>query len=174
MKKIWIMLLGMAFLPALVPSTLVAQSFKIAYVDMQKALNLSLAGQEAKKVMTQEVEKMERSFSGKQKELDKLREDLEKRGTVMSEMVRTEKERDYQTKLRDLQRMQRDYQDDLRRKDRELTEVILKDLDGIVKKIGEERQYTVILEKNQPAVVYISNTLDMTDEVIKLLNEKKR
>ena len=92
----------------------------------------------------------------------------------MSETVRTEKERDYQTKLRDLQRMQRDYQDDLRRKDRELTESILKDIDTIVKRIGEEQKYTVILERNQPAVVYISSSLDLTEEIIKLLNEKRK
>ena len=68
MKRVWIMFSGMAFLLALVFSTQAAEPFKIAYVDMQKALNLSLAGMEAKKVMTLEVEKMERSFSGKQKE----------------------------------------------------------------------------------------------------------
>ena len=174
MKKVSIFFLGAAFLMALIAPALADEPLKIAYVDMQKALNQSEVGKEAKKTITQEVEKMEKSFSGKQKELEKLREDLEKRGAVMSETVRKEKERDYQARLRDLQRLQRDYEDDLRRKDRELTERILKDLDGIVKKIGEERKFTIILEKNQPAVVYISNTLDLTDEVIKILNEKKK
>jgi outer membrane protein len=174
MKKVSIFFLGAAFLMALIAPALADEPLKIAYVDMQKALNQSEVGKEAKKIITQEVEKMEKSFSGKQKELEKLREDLEKRGAVMSESVRKEKERDYQTRLRDLQRLQRDYEDDLRRKDRELTERILKDLDGIVKKIGEERKFTIIFEKNQPAVVYISNTLDLTDEVIKILNEKRK
>jgi outer membrane protein len=151
-----------------------AEPVKIAYVDMQKALNLCEAGKEAKKQITLEVEKMQKTFAGKQKEVEKLKEDLEKRGSVLSETVRREKERDYQAKLRDLQRLQRDYEEDLRGKDRELTGHILKNLEAIVKKLGEEGKYTLILERNQPAVVYISSVLDLTDEVIKISDQKQK
>ncbi len=174
MKRIVVLMVWAALGGLFLSPAKADEPMKIGSVDMQKALNFSNVGQEAKKLMSAEVEKMEKSFSGKQKELEKLKEDLEKRGMVMSENVRKEKERDYQTKLRDLQRMQRDYEDELRRKDRELTEKILKDVAAIVKKIGEERKYTVIVERNQPAIVYISNSLDLTEEVIKILNEKKK
>jgi outer membrane protein len=117
---------------------------------------------------------MQKTFAGKQKELEKLKDDLEKRGSVLSETVRREKERDYQAKLRDLQRLQRDYEEDLRRKDRELTDYILKNLEVIVKKLGEEGKYTLILERNQPAIVYISSGLDLTDEVIKISDQKQK
>jgi outer membrane protein len=151
-----------------------ADPVKIAYVDMQKALNSCEAGKEAQKQMTQEVEKMQKAFAGKQKELERLKEDLEKRGLVLNENLRREKERDYQTKLRDLQRLQRDYEEDLRRKDHELTQRILKTLATIVKKMGEDGKYTVILEKNQPAIIYISGALDLTEEVIKLADQKQK
>jgi len=151
-----------------------AEPFKIAYVDMQKALNFCEAGKEAKKQMTAEVEKVQKILAGKQKELEKLKEELEKRGLVMSESVRREKEREYQTKLRDFQRLQTDYQDELRRKDRELTEKILRDLETVIKKIGEEGKYTIILEKNQPTILYISSSLDLTEEVIKRFDQQKQ
>ena len=121
-----------------------------------------------------EVEKVQKIMEEKRKELDALKEDLEKRATVMSESARREKEADYQRKLRDVQRMQRDYEEELRRKDRQLTGKILKDLEGIIKKMGEEQKYTVILERNQPTIIYISTALDLTDEVIKLANQKKK
>jgi outer membrane protein len=119
------------------------------------------------------MEKMEKEFVGKEKELEKLREDLEKRGTVMSEAARYEMERDYQLKLRDLQRLKQDDDQELRLKDRELTEQILKNIALIIKRIGEEGKFTLILDKIQPAVAYISNALDLTEEVIKILDKKK-
>jgi outer membrane protein len=174
MRKGGIFFLSWGVLLAFFSLAFGAEPVKIAYVDMQKALNFCEAGKEAKKQITLEVEKIQKTFAGKQKELEKLKEDLEKRGSVLSETVRREKEREYQAKLRDLQRLQRDYEEDLRRKDRELTDHILKNLEGIVKKLGEEGKYTLILERNQPAIVYISSGLDLTDEVIKISNQKQK
>ena len=151
-----------------------AETLKIGYVDMQRALNTCEAGKEAKKIITREVEKVQKIMVEKQKELDGLKEDLGKRSTVMSESARREKEAEYQRKLRDLQRMQRDYEEDLRRKDRQLTDRILKDLEGIIKKMGEEQKYTIILERNQPTIIFISTALDLTDEVIKRINQIKK
>ncbi len=165
-----VIFVGFIFLAS---AALGAEPFKFAYVDMQKALNYCEAGKEAKKQMTQEVEKIQKVFAGKQKELEKLKEDLEKRGSVMSDAVRKDKERDYQTKVRDMQRMQRDSEDEIRAKDRELTERILKKLADIIRKLGEERKYTMVLEKNQPAVIYISGSLDITEEVIKIMDQRK-
>ena len=172
MKKIGILFLSLGLLLVFASLSFGVEPLKIAYVDIQKALNACEPGKEAKRQMTMEVEKMQKNFAGKQKELEKIKEDIEKRGSVLSENVRREKEKDYQAKLRDLQRLQRDYEEDLRRKDRELTERILKNFDTIIKKIGEEGKYTLILEKNQAAIIYISNTLDLTDEVIKRINQK--
>jgi outer membrane protein len=176
MKKIGVLLVIAFFCMGFVSMARGADPFKFAFVDMQKALNNCEAGKEAKKQITEEVDKIQKSFAGRQKELEKLKEDLEKRGNVLSEPVRREKEKDYQTKLRDMQRLQRDYEEDLRRKDQEYTAKILNDLAAIARKLGEEGKYTVIFEKNQPAFVYISNALDLTDEVLKIAdkNYKKK
>ncbi len=151
-----------------------ADPVKIAFVDMQRALNLCDAGKEAKNLITQEVEKMHKAMASRQRELEKLREEMEKRGAVMSEAVRREKERDYQTKLRDAQRIQRDFEDEIRRKDQEHTEKILKELAGIIRKIAEEKKITLVVEKNQPAIIFIQGTLDLTEEVIQAINEAKK
>ncbi len=174
MKKVGILFLSWGLLMVFTSLTFAVEPLKIAYVDMQKALNYCEAGKEAKRQMTLEVEKMQKVFAGKQKELEKIKDDLEKRGSVLSENVRREKDRDYQTKLRDLQRLQKDYEDDLRRKDREFTERILKNVEVIIKQMGEEGKYTVILEKNQPTILFISNSLDLTEEVIKRIDQKQK
>jgi outer membrane protein len=173
MKKVGVCILSLGMLIFFAFPAPGAEPLKIAYVDMQKALNFCEAGKEAKKQMALEVEKMQKSFVGKQKELERLKEDLEKRGTVLSETVRTEKEREYQVKLRDLQRLQRDYEENLKQKDQELSGQILRNLEAIIKKMGEEGKYTLILERNQPPIIYISNAVDLTDEVIKIADRQK-
>ncbi len=174
MKKTGFLILSWGILLVFASLTFGEEALKIAYVDMQRALNYCEAGKEAKKQISVEVEKIQKEFSGRQKELEKIKEDLEKRGSVLSESVRQQRERDYQAKLRDLQRLQRDYEEDLRRKDREFSDRILKTLEGIIKKMGEEGKYTLILEKNQPTVIYISKGLDLTDEVIKRIDKRPK
>ncbi len=171
MKKVAVLLMAGFFCIGIVSLARGEEPFKFAFVDMQKALNFCEAGKEAKKQITEEVDRIQKTFAGKQKELEKIKEDLEKRGNVLSEPVRREKEKDYQTKLRDMQRLQRDYEEDIRRKDQEYTARILHDLAAIARKLGEEGKYTVIFEKNQPAFVYISNSLDLTDEVVKIADK---
>lgn len=171
MKKYGVLLVVGLFCMGLVSLAQGADPVKFGFVDMQKALNSCEAGKEAKKQITEDVDRIQKSFAGKQKELEKLKDDLEKRGNVLSEPVRREKEKDYQTKLRDMQRLQRDYEEDIRRKDQEYTGKILSDLATIARKLGEEGKYTVIFEKNQPAFIYISNGLDLTDEVLKIANQ---
>ncbi len=174
MKRVAIWILAASITVGVAPLAAGTDPMKIGSVDMQRALNLCEAGKEAKGLIAQEVDKMQKAMAGRQKELEKLREDLEKRAAVMSETMRRDKERDYQAKLRDLQRMQKDFEDEIRRKDQELTERILKELAGIIRKIAEERKYTLVVEKNQPAVVFIQGTLDFTDEVIQIMNERRK
>ena len=123
--------------------------------------------------MTLEMEKIKKEVVGKERELEKLKEDLEKRGAVMSETARLDKERDFQLKLRDLQRFRQDVDQELKLTDQDLTRQILRSIGPIIRKIPEEGKFTLILEKNDPAVAYGSNTLDLTEEVIKIFNQQK-
>ena len=67
---------------------------KIGFVDMQKVLKISEVGKGARKQMDLETEKIRKEIAGKERELERLKEDLERRGTVMSEAMRLDKERD--------------------------------------------------------------------------------
>ena len=62
-----------------------ASEYKLAYVDLQKALNLCKAGQDAKEKFGKEVEKAEAQLSLKQEELQKLKEALEKQSAMLNE-----------------------------------------------------------------------------------------
>ncbi|OGP93523.1 MAG: hypothetical protein A2156_11470 [Deltaproteobacteria bacterium RBG_16_48_10] len=147
---------------------------KIGSVDIQKAVNECNAGKEAKKEITKEVEKFQRLIGEKQKELQTLKETLEKQAVMLNPDARTAKEKEYQGKVRDFQRWGEDYQNDLKQKQIEKERNISMNLQKVIQKLGADEGYTLILEKNEAIVLYASKVIDLTDRVIKLHDTQKK
>jgi outer membrane protein len=157
---------------ALVASPVMAQAQKVAYVDLQKALNLSDAGKEAKDQIKAKVQGYDAKVQQRQEELKKLKEDLEKQAVMLSEEARNAKERDYQQQVKDYQRFTKDIQETLQQTDADLTRKILSDLLETVQKIGKKQGYTLILEKTESSIVYADESIDITDAVIEAFNKQ--
>jgi len=173
MKKYW-MIAALIFVCAL-PLGLAAQTpalNKIAYIDLQRVITESDKGKEARKSFLDEVEKLRKTLTQKQDELQKLKDTLEKQATTMAPEARAEKEKQYQSKVKDFQRLQTDYEGELRQKDQELMQKALKDLEEIVKGLGESEKYTIIFEKSQ--VLFAAPAVDVTPKVISLYNESNK
>ncbi len=168
MKKIVVALVSLLFLAA--PAF---AETKIAYVDLQKALNLSKAGVEAKNDISEQVKKYEEEFKVKQDDLMKMKSELEKQAALLSASAKADKEREFQKNVTDLQRFQKDVKDELQQKDTEHTKRILNELFDILQKIGKDSGYTMILEKNEGAVIYADEKIDLTDELIKAYDASK-
>ena len=162
MKKLTFVLLAVLCLTG----TAFAES-KIGYVDLQKALNLSKAGVSAKTEISDLVKKYEDQFKQMQDDLKTQKSNLEKQAGILSESARTDKEREYQQSVKELQRFQKDVKDELQAKDAEHTKRIINELFDILKKIGKDGGYTIILEKNEGAVIYADESIDLTDQLIK-------
>lgn len=144
---------------------------KIGYIDLQKALNLSEGGKAAKSQIAEKVKKFQATIEGRQNELKKLNEELEKQKMLLSAEAKAEKERDYQQKIKEFQRFAKDAQEELQQEDAQHTRAILEDLFKVVKDIGTKGNYTLILEKNESSVLYADNSINMTDEVIAAYNK---
>ena len=151
-----------------------ASDLKIAYVDIQRAVNDCNAGKDAKKVITKEVEKFQRLIADKQKELQTMKESLDKQTLMMTPDARANKEREYQSKLREFQRWGEDSQNEINQKRMELERSISASLVKVIQKIGADEGYTLILEKNENIVLHVSKTLDITDRVIKVHDAQKK
>jgi outer membrane protein len=155
----------------LVATPVMAQAQKIGYVDLQKALNLSAAGKEAKEKIKAKVQGYDVEVQGRQEELKKLKEDLEKQAMLLSEDARNAKERDYQQKVKDYQRFTKDIQETLQQTDADLTRQILESLLGVVQDVGKRDGYTLVLEKTESSLVYADESIDITDAVIKAFDK---
>ena len=148
---------------------------KFAYVDLQKALNLSKAGVQAKGEIAELAKKYETEFKIKQGEFLKMKGELEKQAALLSDTAKQEKIKEYQENATELQKFQQDAQRNLQQEDGKRTQEILKDLTAILKKFGTEGKYTMIFERSESGLVYVDEKLeDLTDELIKAYDESKK
>jgi len=150
-----------------------AREIKIGYVDVQKVLNESRLGRAEKKALEDEGRKVTSIIQRKQGELKALKESLEKQAVMLSEAARREKEREYQRELKEFERLVKDSRDELRQKERERTGKVLKSIQQMVSKVGQEEKFTVILEKTESFILYAPKEIDLTDKIIKALDAQK-
>lgn len=149
-----------------------AVAIRVGYVDLQQALNSSAAGEKAKESFKAEVERMEQVLEKRRANVEKLKGELEKKALLLRDDERVALQRDYRQELRDFERLYKDSQEELKIRDRELTARILVELRQIVNAIGEQGDYSVILEGNNTVVLYGSKSIDLTEAVIKAYNKR--
>jgi outer membrane protein len=146
---------------------------KIGYVDLQRALNESEAGRQAKEKFKVQVDRLQGDLKKKKDSLDAMKEQLEKKASVMKDEEARNLEKDYQRKLRDFERAYKDSQGELQQKDNELTVELLKQLQGVIEQYGKENGYSIILEQSSSSVLYGSPELDLTEQIIARYNARK-
>jgi len=154
--------------------TVYSADIKIGSVDMQRVINECSAGYEARKVIAQDGEKFQRLVEEKQKELQTMKESIEKQALMLTPDARANKEREYQIKLREFQRWGEDTQNELTQKRTQLERTISMGLIKVVQEIGLKEGYTLILQKNENIVLFASQPVDITDQVIKAYDVQKK
>ncbi len=148
-----------------------AADLKVGVVDSRRAMVSSKEGRSAEKVVSGLVDKMKKRIEPKDNELKRLGEEFESQRSVLSPEALEERRLDLVKRQRDLERDMREAQDELEIENRKLMQPIIKKVDEVLKKIGKDKGFTVILEKGTPGVLYFQDSLDITDLVIQGLNE---
>ena len=145
---------------------------KIGFVDVQRAIAESASGKRAKERFQAQVKKAEGDLLKEKQELDRLKSDLDKKGQLMREDERRTMEADLQKRVVNYQRTAGDYQQDLRQKESEMMNEILKELEVIVNEVGKSEKFTVILERSQ--ILFADPGIDITSKVIDLYNSRSK
>jgi len=166
--------LAFIIIEGLLTGTVYSADIKIGTVDVQKAVNECNAGKEAKKVLMREAEKFQALVAQKQRELQEMKESLEKQGLMLNPEARAAKEKELQTKLRDFQRWGEDMQNELNQKQIEMERNVSMGIVKVLQEIGANEGYTLILQKNENIVLFTSKPIDITDQVIKAYDIQKK
>src|SRR5580692_9207479 len=102
--------------------------FKLAFVDIQRALNECHNGKEVKADFRGRIERLQERLQGEQAEVERLKKDLEEKGALMQPEQRQNLEDDYTKKLHAFQDDYKNSGDELKQKDNEMTGAIVQDL----------------------------------------------
>lgn len=146
-------------------------SVRIAYIDVQRVLARSSAGVAAREQLEREKAVMQKEMDGKRVELEKMRDELEKKGPLMTAEARREKQEGFERKRRDAARMMDDYQKELEKKEQALLQRVLQELSSVIERVGKEKGYYMIVEKRGASVLYASADADLTDEIIRAYDQ---
>ena len=149
-----------------------AQAPKIAYIDLQKVIRDSKAGKSAKASFEREFNSKKSIIEQMAKSFENSRQNFIKNSSVMNETTRKQKAEALSKQEKDLRRKQADFKEELQIRDLELTQKILKDIEGILKKIGAAEGYSLIFEKTEAGIVYAGNGVDLTTKVIQAYDAK--
>ena len=147
---------------------------KIGVVDLQRAINETEDGRQAKRRLKKLFDERQKSLDAKQTNLKAQKDSLERQQDVLSEDALRKKVEKYQADLMDLQNEYMQYQQELSSKEAELTQVILEKMQGILRRIGQTDGYTLIVEANEGGVVWVPSNLDLTDVLIQRYNKQAK
>ena len=145
---------------------------RIGYIDLARVLARSAAGVAAREQLEREKATMQKEMDVKRVELDKLRDELEKKGPLMTVDTRREREESMERKRRDATRLADDFQRELGRKEQVLAQKVLQDITSVIERVGKQKGYYLVLERRGAGVLYSVPEADLTDEIIKAYDQE--
>ena len=145
---------------------------RIGYIDLARVLARSAAGVAAREQLEREKATMQKEMDGKRVELDKLRDELEKKGSLMTADARRDREETMERKRRDATRLADDFQRELGRKEQVLAQKVLQDLTSVIERVGKQKGYYLVLERRGAGVLFSAPEADLTDEIIKVYDQE--
>src|SRR5262245_50407036 len=121
---------------------------KIAYVDLQRALEETEEGKAAKKKLKAEFEKKQKELDQRQEELKKMKADLDKQQAILKPDALQAKQQELQQKLVSLQETYMRLQKDLQEKEATETGRIFKKMKTVIAQIAQAENVTFVFEAN--------------------------
>ena len=145
---------------------------KLAFVDLQRALNEVDEGKTSKAALKREFDQKQKTLDDKKGEFDKLRGDFEKQAVVMSDEARKERQGELERKQMELQGLFVQMQKELSERERETTRGIFDKMHAIVSEIAEQEGVALVLTAE--ALVFATPSLDFTNELVRKYNARHK
>jgi outer membrane protein len=172
MKRIIITLI-LALSMSFASAALGADGVKLGSVDIQKVLQLSDAGKEAKELLAGKANKYEGEKTAREEELKKLKAELERQTVLLADDARKAKEQNFMQKRKELDRFLKDAQEEMQAKNDELTNRIVDEVVKIIQEYGRKNGFTIVFVKNE-GMIYVDEKADLTDEILKTFNAARK
>lgn len=151
----------------------VAGAESVALVDTQLVLTQSIIGKAARSNLEGRVKKAQAKLVQSKTDFDKQRGELEKQAAILSGSALEAKKEALGKKQVELQRLYQDAQEELAKANEQELIKVVKEIQLVVDQLAKERKYTFVFEKDRQTVLYSSDRIDISSEVVKILDKKK-
>jgi outer membrane protein len=146
-----------------------AQEGRIGFVNLDRILRDAAPAVRAQKKIEGEFSRREQELAKLAEGLKRMQEQLEKNAVTMSEADRRTREREFNDQSREFQRKQREFREDLNQRRNEELAGVLERANRAVRQIAEQEKFDIIFQE----AVYASPRIDITEKVIKLLDDTR-
>lgn len=170
MKKNICLIAGIVLLIFVWTSTSFAAD-KIGFINIQEIIQSSNAGKKAAEEFKKLVTKKQESIKAMENDVKKMKDDLDKQGSILTASARSDKETAYQRKLRDYQILVDDTNKELQKRDQEYSQKLIPDILKVVRGIAEKEKYTVILDISTMPMPYYDKAQEISKKVIDEFNK---
>ncbi len=141
---------------------------KVGVVDVQRAVASTEDGLRAQATLKKLFDSRQQELNKKQTDLQRQREDLDKQAKVLPKDALTKRIDEWQKQMMELQAIFLEYNKELEKKQKELTDPVFEKVLAIIKRIATTENIDVVLDK--ATVAYVRTDLDLTDKAIQLYN----
>ncbi|HXI03134.1 MAG TPA: OmpH family outer membrane protein [Candidatus Saccharimonadales bacterium] len=149
-----------------------AQPLHLAVVDMDRVMSESEMGKAEQANIDKLRQDRSEIIDNKQKELSDLEETIRNASLSWSDERREARMHEYETKRIEVQRLNEDATRDVQNAFNSSLAKLQKAALAVTGIIGKEQGYTMIFEKKTLPVLFASDSIDVTDEVLRRLNDK--
>ncbi len=163
---------GIALLAAIAALPAFAQSapLKVAVIDVQRIITESGTGKAALAQLEAWGKEQQNKLNARKDEIDQLQKRIAEGQLSLAEDRLADLKKDLETKSIEVRRAADDAQREFnQRQERALGEIERKVM-PIIQKVGQEGGYTMILRKFDSGLVYASDEIDITAQIISRLD----
>jgi outer membrane protein len=146
-----------------------ANDFRIGVVDTERILRESVPAVQAEKKIEKEFELRDLEMKKISRQAKEIQSYFDKEGMTFMDAEHRSKERELANLNVTLQRMQREFREDLNLRKNEELALVLARANKAIKAIAESEKYDLVLQE----AVYRNPKIDITDKVLQYLSAEK-
>ncbi|MCM8792132.1 MAG: OmpH family outer membrane protein [Candidatus Omnitrophica bacterium] len=145
--------------------TSLAYAQKLGYVDLRRLFEEYNKTKDYDKILEDKQKTYESERESKVKDIKQLQDKID----LLSDKEKEPKKKELDAKIKALQEFDRYQTQDLRREKDEKMREILKDIESAISEYAKKGNYTLVF--NDRVLVYQDKSLDITDEVLEILQK---
>ena len=156
------------------PSGFGQESFKVGILDPQAVIEKSISGKKVLSTLKEHATVRQKLLASDEEELKKIQDQLQK--GAKSEAETKELQGQFQNRLDDYQKRAKEFQQEMALKQQEMVLEFMNKIETATQAVAERHDFSLVIdkgsEKTLKIVLFAAKGLDITDEVVKEVNQR--